>query len=92
MPTRKSAARNLKKSKKRYKQNKALRSELKTKDKKFNALLKEKKLDEAKTYLKTLIIKLDRAASKKIIHKNKASRKKSRLTKKLTSLNSGSTV
>ncbi|MCK4519176.1 MAG: 30S ribosomal protein S20 [Candidatus Omnitrophica bacterium] len=92
MPTRKSAIRDLKKNKIRHTRNKAVRSELKTRDKAMNALLGEKKLDKAKGYLKTYITKLDKAASKKIIHKNKASRKSSRLMKKLNSLTSASTT
>lgn len=92
MPNRKSAIKDLRQSKEKHKQNKAVVSELKTRDKKFNALLRDKKLDEAKSYLKTLIAKLDKAASKGIIHKNKVSRKKSRLTKKLTKLTSTNTA
>jgi len=51
--------------------------------KKFEALISAKKADEAKVALKTLISHIDKAASKGIIHKNAASRKVSRLTKKL---------
>ena len=86
MPNRKSALKSLKKSIKRRGRNKPLRSELKTKDKKFNVLLSENKLDEAKNYLKDFIVKIDKATSKGIIHKKKADRKKSRLMKKLNKL------
>lgn len=92
MPNRKSAIKDLRTSKEKHKRNKAVTSEIKTRDKKFNALLKDKKLDEAKSYLKILIGKLDKAASKGMIHKNKVSRKKSRLTKKLTKLISTNTA
>ena len=92
MPTRKSAIKNLKKNEIRHTRNKAVRSELKTRDKTMKALLGEKKLDEAKSCLKTYITKLDKAASKKIIHKKKVSRKSSRLMKKLNSLTSASTT
>ena len=86
MPSRKSAIKSLKKNIKRRRRNKPLRSELKTKDKKFNILLSENKPDEAKNYLKDFIVKIDKAASKGIIHKKKADRKKSRLMKKLNKL------
>ena len=86
MPNRKSALKSLKKNIKRHKRNKPLRSELKTKNKKFNVLLSENKLDEAKNYLKDFTVKIDKAASKGIIHKKKADRKKSRLMKKLNKL------
>jgi len=88
MPTRKSAIKSLKKSIKRYQRNKSVRSELATREKKFNALLNENKFDEAKDCLKILIKRLDQAASKGIIHKNKANRKKSRLSKKLNKFTS----
>lgn len=45
-----------------------------------------KKADEAKNLLKAIVSKLDKAASKGIIHKNAAARKASRLTKKLSVL------
>lgn len=86
MPNRKSAIKNLKKSKKKSQRNKAVLSELKTRNKKIDTLLKEKKTDEAKSYLKVLSSKLDKSASKGIIHKNKASRKKSRLMKRLSKI------
>jgi small subunit ribosomal protein S20 len=88
MPNRKSAAKSLKNSFKKYKRNKPIRSELKTRDKKFNTLLSQNKLDEAKNYLTGLIAKLDKAVSGGIIHKNKADRKKSRLMKKLNKFSS----
>ena len=83
MPNRKSASKSLRKNVKRHEINKAVLSELKTRDKKYLALVTDKKFDEAKSYLKDYMVKLDKAASKNIIHRNKASRKASRLTKKL---------
>jgi small subunit ribosomal protein S20 len=50
-------------------------------------LLAEKKAEEAKTAVKKAIKLLDRAVAKGIIKKNTASRKKSRLMKKLNALN-----
>ena len=83
MPIKKSAFKELRKGKKRHLRNIGVLSELKTLNKKLISLLNEKKLEEAKKTLKTLTLKLDKAAAKKIIHKNKASRKKSRLMRKL---------
>ncbi len=54
--------------------------------KNFERLVMGKKADEAKNLLKAIVSKLDKAASKGIIHKNAAARKASRLTKKLSVL------
>jgi small subunit ribosomal protein S20 len=83
MPIKKSAFKELRKAKKRHLRNIGVISELKTLNKKFVALADEKKIEQAKKILSQLITKLDKAAVKKIIHKNKASRKISRLMRKL---------
>jgi small subunit ribosomal protein S20 len=49
-------------------------------------LIAEKKAEEAKQYLNALVVKYMQAASKGIIHKKTASRKISRLAKKINSL------
>ena len=54
--------------------------------KKFEKIVSGKKIDEAKTLLKALISKINRAASKGAIHKNAAARKISRLMKRLSIL------
>ena len=92
MPNRKSALKSLKVSRKKHDGNKAILSELKTRDKKYMALISESKIDEAKIYLREYMARLDKAASKKIIHKNKASRKAERLTKKLNRVISARTA
>ena len=79
MPNLKSSCKQLKKSKKRYNRNKAVRSELKTRIKKFKELVAENKTEEAKAYLKEIEKRLMQAAGKNIIHKNKTSRHVSRL-------------
>jgi small subunit ribosomal protein S20 len=86
LPVKKSAYKELRKAKKRHFRNISLKSELKTLAKRFEKLVSEKKVSEAKDFLKTLVSKLDKAATKGIIHKNAASRKTSRLTKKLSAL------
>lgn len=86
MPIKRSAYKELRKAKKRHLRNTSISTELKTILKKFESLLSAKKLDEAKASLNTVISKIDRASSKGIIHKNTASRKISRLMKKLSGL------
>ena len=83
MPIKKAAIKELRKSKKRQLRNIRLTSELKTLNKKFLNLVGEKNIEQAKEVLDQLIVKLDKAAAKKIIHKNKASRKTSRLMRRL---------
>jgi len=83
MPIKKSASKELRKSKKRHLSNIGVTSELKTLNKRFLNLLDEKNIEQAKKALSRLSSKLDKAATKKIIHKNKASRKKSRLMRRL---------
>jgi small subunit ribosomal protein S20 len=64
----------LKQSKKANIQNRSIKSEIKTFVKKVEASLDEKDLKET-------VSLLDKAARKRVIHKNQASRVKSRLTK-----------
>ena len=83
MPIKKSAFKELRKSKKRHLRNIGALTELKTLNKKFISLVEEKKIEQARKILNQLTSKLDIAAAKKIIHKNKASRKISRLMRRL---------
>lgn len=80
---------NIKSAKKRVKviatktlQNKVVNSELKTEIKKANAAI-ESNADNKVAAVRVAIKKIDQAASKGILHKNTASRKKSALEKKL---------
>jgi len=84
---------NIKSAKKRIKvtqaktmRNTMLKSALKTKIKKYEAAIASQDLELAKESFKVVVKALDMAASKGIIHKNKAARKKSRLATKLNSL------
>lgn len=86
MPIKKAAYKALRKSKTRHLRNITIKSELKTLIKKAEKCITEKKADDAKNLLKALSSKLNKAASKGIIHKNTASRKISRLFKKLNAL------
>ncbi|MDD3223836.1 MAG: 30S ribosomal protein S20 [Clostridium sp.] len=85
---------NIKSAKKRIKvtgtktlRNKIIKSALKTTIKKFEVSVTEKNIDEAKVNYVNVVKSLDMAASKGIIHKNKAARSKSRLAVKLHALN-----
>jgi len=83
MPILHAAYKSIKVTKRRTARNLSIKSLLKTETKKFIDLVSAKKLDEAKKQLNVLISTLDRASSKGIIHKNTASRKIARLSKKL---------
>lgn len=66
--------------------NKMIKSSLKTIIKKFEATIASNNIAEAKVAYVNVVKALDMAASKGILHKNKASRKKSRLAAKLNGL------
>jgi len=83
MPQRRNAIKRLRQDKKRHLRNLKLKADLKKTVKKLRSLLAEKNIEEAKKFFKDLTAKLDKAIFKKIIHKNTASRLKSRLGKKL---------
>jgi len=63
--------------------NKAAKSLMKTNIKKFEAAVSKGDNASAESAYKTAVKTVDRAATKGLIHKNKAARKKSALTKKL---------
>lgn len=80
---------NIKSAKKRVKviatktaQNKAAKSALKTTIKKANIAIETNAADKAEA-VKVAIKKIDQAAAKGLLHKNKAARNKSALVKKL---------
>jgi len=84
---------NIKSSKKRIKitqtktlRNKMVKSALKTAIKKYETAVTAGNLEDAKVLLASATKSIDMAASKGIVHKNMASRKKSRLTLKLNKL------
>lgn len=84
MPVKRSAYKELRKAKLRHYKNISTKTELRTLAKKFEKLVTSKKPDEASKALAALVSKIDRAASKGIIKRNTASRKISRLMKKLS--------
>lgn len=85
MPILHASYKDIKKSAKKALRNQSVLSKLKTETKRFIELVSSKKMEEARKQLNHLISQLDKAKSKGIIHKNTASRKKSRLMKRLKS-------
>jgi small subunit ribosomal protein S20 len=83
MPQRKAAQKSLRADNARRERNLAIKRKIKAAIKQFLKTLSGKNLEEAKKRLDAVYKALDKAVIKKYIHKNKASRKKSRLTKKL---------
>ncbi len=63
--------------------NKAVKSSLKTAIRKFNAAVQNGDAEAAGALLRDASRRLDKAASKGIIHKNQAARRKSRLMRRL---------
>lgn len=86
MPIMKSAKKRLRQNIKRNLRNRSRKSALKTQIKNFLGVVKEGNVQAAEKELRLAIKKLDKAAAKGILHKNTASRKKSRLTKKLNKI------
>ena len=84
MPNIKSAKKRVIVNQKKTEQNKSIRSAVKTEIKKVDALIKEGKLEEAKTALSTAFKLIDQAAAKNVIHDNNAANKKAKLSKKLS--------
>jgi len=66
--------------------NKSAKSLMKTNIKKFDTAASESDLVTAESAYKTAVKTVDRAATRGLIHKNKAARRKSAMTKKLNAL------
>ena len=80
MPTHKSAAKRMKTAERDRLKNRKIKTGLRSTIKDFKAL---KGTDEKAAGYKALVSILDTAARKKVIHRNKAARTKSRLAKQL---------
>jgi small subunit ribosomal protein S20 len=83
MAKRKAAVKRERIDRKRHAHNVKIKTELRKTVKKYLQLVAQKNPGEASTTLKKVYAQLDKAAKKNIIHKNKASRTKSRLSRKL---------
>lgn len=88
MPQHAAPKKSVRQDKKRNLRNRSVKSHLKTTTKKLGNLIEEGKMEEAQKIFKVVIAKIDRAATRKIIHKNKAAREKSRLSLKVNRLGS----
>lgn len=83
MPNIKSAEKRVRITARRTLRNASLKSALRTTVRKFDAAVTHSDLDQARLALKIATRALDKAATKGVIHRNTASRKKSRLTRHL---------
>jgi small subunit ribosomal protein S20 len=86
MPNIKSAIKRVKTSEARNAQNTTAKSSMRTAVKKVEAAVTVNDAATAKEAFVSAASKLDKAASKGLIHKNAAARKKSRLAKKANAL------
>lgn len=86
MPIIQSAKKRVRTNDKRHEQNVALKNQMRVAMKNFDSKVRENNKDEAETACATAYKKLDKAAQKGAIHKNRAARHKSQLAKKLNQL------
>lgn len=86
MPNIKSSAKRAKIADERRAKNKLWKSKFKSSIKNFLKLVNSGNKEEAEKALQIAFKNLDTAAKKGVIHKNKASRKKSRLQRKLNNI------
>ena len=78
-----SAAKQARASLRRQANNRSIKSKLHTLEKKFLTAVSAKKAEEASATYRELMSALDKAAKTQVIHRNNASRKKSRLAARL---------
>jgi len=83
MANTRSAAKQARASLRRQANNKSIKSRLHTLEKKFLAAVAAKNAAEASALYRLLSSALDKAAKTRVIHRNNASRKKSRLSARL---------
>ncbi len=90
MPNTPSAAKRVRSSRRKEKINRMHRGRARTADKKARRLIDEGRLEEAREAVERAQAALDKAASKGVIHQNKAARRKSRLMQQLNELEQAS--
>ena len=88
MPNTRAAAKRQRADQKRRERNLKLESELKSLTRKFRKLSANGSSSDLETLYRALSKRLDQAASKGLIHRNRASRKKSRLARLIAKLRS----
>lgn len=81
-----SAKKRIRQNEKRRIRNRHLRSTLRSSLKKFEQAVEQENVEEAESSLRKTISIVDTAASKGVIHKNKAARHVSKITRKVHSL------
>ncbi|MGI6036280.1 MAG: 30S ribosomal protein S20 [Limnochordia bacterium] len=86
MPNIKSAAKRVRVTEKRTLRNRQVKATMRTAIRQYLQTLESGSREVAEASLRNAISQIDRAASKGVIHKNQAARKKSRLSKRLASL------
>jgi small subunit ribosomal protein S20 len=82
----KSQIKRIKQNEKAHQRNKAVKSELRTHVRKFREAVETGNVEAAAVALQVASRKLDKAASKGVIHKNQAANRKSAIAKKLAEL------
>ena len=92
MPNTKSAKKALRKSRKRYEENRRFKARLKRWIKKLQLLVADAQKEYAEKTFPMVQKLLDKAAKKHIYHKNKVNRIKSRLHKQVASLGAEKTT
>jgi len=84
MPRRRTSLKSNRVNKRKHARNLKIKLQLKKAIKKFQELVSEKNITEAKTFIAKVFSQLDKAAKKNIIHPATANRRKSRLTRRLS--------
>ncbi len=92
MANTKSAIKMIRVALKRRKRNQPIRTELKTLVKKTRTDIDSGQLSDAQSEIRSAMSALDKAANKKVIHRNAAARRKSRLMKRLAKAEKAATA
>ena len=92
MPIIKSSEKDLRRTARRTQRNRAAKGKLRSSLKRVRVALGEKQAENARQTMRDATPVLDRAVTKKILHKNAAARYKSRLMRQLNRLNSPSSA
>lgn len=86
MPHTSSAKKRLEQSRKRNLTNKAVKSRVRTQTSKFERALERRDTNQADEHLKVVTKLLQKAAAKKIVHRNTAARSQARLQHRLNAV------
>ena len=89
MPNSASAKKRLRQSQDRRQKNRAVRSELRTQIKKVRTAIEAGDVEKCESEFRLAVKKLDRAATKNLVHANAAARTKSRLSSAIKAVKQG---